>query len=329
MRGRAFVVDGEGPPLACVRAVVDERDERRRDEVTDASREHRPVLLHEIGFEPVAARFVEQHSTRAALQHHRQFPCRCGSGAEHRERTLRRGARHRFGIDLVEELETDAASGRLEAGLHPGVGDRHAVHAESGAHGVVFDEQAVGVGDEDATTGIRVRDAHLADRVALRPRRVIGTLEDLGLASLLDRLREDEDVVRAFDVAPFERDDVLLARGAPRSGGGRGGRFREPVLAQIGGVRVTGGIASDHADPGATLPARDQLLDLGVIEPSGGHPTILREHLGEVTAIPQRSVQRALEHRSFDHVVTSVRGSPSKPVESRRQAHVHQGGCLS
>ena len=130
----------------------------------------------------------------------------------------------------------------------------------------------------------------------------------------------------ALDVTPFERHEVLLTRGATRRGGSSGGGFREPVLAQVGRVRVPGGVAADHTDAGATLPARDQLLDLGVVEARRRHPTVLGEHLGEVAAVPQRSVQRALEHRSFDHVVTSVRRCPLNRVA---KPPFVRGGCLS
>ena len=111
LRRRALVVDGERAPLARVRAVVDQRDERRRDLLADSIREHRPVLLHEVGLEPVPASLVEQHAARAALQHHRQLAARRGTGAQHGERAIGRDARDLLGVDLVEVLEADAAPG--------------------------------------------------------------------------------------------------------------------------------------------------------------------------------------------------------------------------
>ena len=73
LRGRAFVVDRVRAPLARVRAVVDQRDERRRDELADVAAEHRRVLVDEVGLEPVTARLVEQHAAGAALEHDGQL----------------------------------------------------------------------------------------------------------------------------------------------------------------------------------------------------------------------------------------------------------------
>ena len=110
LRGRALVVDRVRAPLACVRAVVDQRDQRRRDELADVAAEHRRVLVDEIGFEPVTARLVEQHATRAALQHDRQLPAGRRTGAQHRERPLGRGAGDLLRVDLVEDLEPERAA---------------------------------------------------------------------------------------------------------------------------------------------------------------------------------------------------------------------------
>ena len=270
----------------------------------------------------MAARFVEQHAARTPLEHHRQLPDGRRTRPQHRERALSRDTSHFFGVDLVEELEADAATGRFHPGLHAGVGNRHAVHHEPGAHRVVLDEQAVGVGDEDAAPGVGVTDADLADRVTLAARSLVGALEHFGLASLRDGLRKDPDLVRALDVAPFERDDVRFSRcAARRSRSGRGG-LTQPVFAQIGGVRVSSGVAADDADARSALAARNQLLDLGVVEASRGHPTIFGEHLGEVATVAQCGVQRAFENCFLDHFVTSVRKSP-------RQARTGERGCLS
>ena len=63
--GVALVVDGDGAPLVGHRAVVDQRDQRRRHQLADAAREHRRALGHEVGLEAVAARLVEQHAAAA------------------------------------------------------------------------------------------------------------------------------------------------------------------------------------------------------------------------------------------------------------------------
>ena len=143
------------------------------------------------------------------------FPTGAGRAPQHRERALGGGARHLLGVDLVEELEADAAPGRFHPGLHPGVADRDAVHEEPGAHGVVLDEQAVGVGHEDAAAGVGVADADLADRVVLGPGGLVGALEHFGLAGLLDRLRQDPDVVGAVRRRAVRARRRAIDRGCP------------------------------------------------------------------------------------------------------------------
>ena len=111
LRGRAFVVDRVRAPLARVRAVVDQRDERRRDQLADAAAEHRRVLVDEVGLEPVAARLVEQHAAGAAL---RARPAASRAARAGRRsivtRAARRDARDLLGVDLVEELEAERAA---------------------------------------------------------------------------------------------------------------------------------------------------------------------------------------------------------------------------
>ena len=196
----------------------------------------------------------------------------------------------------------DRAPGRLEAGLHAGVADRDALHAEAGADAVVLDEQAVGVGDEHLPAGVGVGRAHLADRVALGPGRVVGALEHLGLAGLADRLRQLTHVVRPRHRAPFERHDPGLA-GLAAGGGRRGLRgVAEPGLGEVGGVGVAGGVTTDDADTGAALTTRREFLDLAVVEPRRRHPSVFREHLGEVATVTQRRLERALKNCLFDQV---------------------------
>ena len=63
-------------------------------------------------------------------------------------------------------------------------------------------------------------------------------------------------------------------------------------------------VAPDDPDPGAALATGDELLDLGVVEPRGGAATIFREHLGEVAAVAQRGLERALKYRFLDQVAS-------------------------
>ena len=132
--GVAFVVDRERAPLAPVRAVVDERDERRRDELADAVREHRRVLVDEIGLEPVAARLVEQHAARAALQHDRELARRRGHGSSIVSARCRGCRATSSGSISSKSSKPMRAARRLVARLHPGVADRDALHPEARAH---------------------------------------------------------------------------------------------------------------------------------------------------------------------------------------------------
>ena len=81
-RGVALVVEAERAPLAGHRAVVDERDERRGDQLADLAGVDAGALGDEVGLEAVAARLVEQHAAGAVLDDDR-----------HRARRRRAGAR--------------------------------------------------------------------------------------------------------------------------------------------------------------------------------------------------------------------------------------------
>ncbi len=69
-------------------------------------------------------------------------------------------------------------------------------------------------------------------------------------------------------------------------------------------MREAGGVTPDDADPGAALASGDELLDLAVVEPGRRDPAVLGEDLGEVAAVAQGRVERALEYRFFDQVAS-------------------------
>ena len=174
LRGCALVVDRVRAPLARQATVVDQGHQRRRDLLAHPAPEHRRVPLDEVGLEPVAARLVEEHATRAPLQHDGYLAARCGPGVQLRERPRRGDAGDLLGCVLVEVLEPDREPGRLHPGLHPGVPDRDAADHEPGPDLVVLGEQPVGVRDEDPATTVRVARGDLAHRVALGPRGLVG-----------------------------------------------------------------------------------------------------------------------------------------------------------
>jgi len=202
-------------------------------------------------------------------------------------RTLGSALRH--GGDFAEVFAEDRRTA-----------DGHAVDRESRADAVVLDEQTVGVGDEHAAPGIGVARAHLAHRAVDRPCGVVGALEHRRLAGLLDRLRQHRDLVRAAGLPTLQGHLPHATLGA--AGGGRRGlgRSQEAGLGEVGRVGETRGVSPDDADPGAAFTARDELLDLAVVEAGAGGAAVFGEHLGEVATMPKRSLERALKNRLFD-----------------------------
>ena len=156
LRGVTLVVDRERSPLVRVAAVVDQRDERRCDVLPHLTFEHRRVLEDVVGLESVAARLVEQHAARAALQHNGKAARGSRHGFEQRECALRGAAADIFRSERVEQLEAHRAPRRLVRGLHAGVTGRDAVHREACADAIVVGEETVGVGDEDASPRVGI-----------------------------------------------------------------------------------------------------------------------------------------------------------------------------
>ena len=78
--GMALVVDRECAPLAGHGAVVDERDERRGDQLTDLVGVDRGALLDVVGLEAMTARLVEEHAAGAVLDDDRHLTRRRRDG---------------------------------------------------------------------------------------------------------------------------------------------------------------------------------------------------------------------------------------------------------
>ncbi len=124
-------------------------------------------------------------------------PARRGSGGELEQRAASGLAGQVLDVVVVEELEADGAAERLVAGLHAGVaaGDGH--DREERTDLVVFGEQAVGVGDQDATASVGVAGSDLADSPTGCPRGIVGPAQQVDLAALADRLGQHLDRRRA------------------------------------------------------------------------------------------------------------------------------------
>lgn len=92
---------------------------------------------------------------------------------------------------------------------------------------------------------------------------------------------------------------------------GRLGRRPQAGLAEIGGVRETGGVALHHTDSGTAVAATGDLLGAAVIEAHRGGALVLREHLGEVGACAHRRREHSFQHVLVDHV--------GEPTDTRRE----------
>ena len=73
------------------------------------------------------------------------------------------------------------------------------------------------------------------------------------------------------------------------------GRFAQPRLGEVGGVRVARRLAAHDTHTGSARSARDQLLDPSVVEACTRAPAILGEHLGEIAPGVQGMAQGAFE----------------------------------
>ena len=86
-------------------------------------------------------------------------------------------------------------------------------------------------------------------------------------------------------LAPLEGRDAGLTFRALRRGRGGVSGVAQPGLTEVGGVGESGRLTTHDADARAALAARHEFLDLAVVEARRRGATVLREHLGEVTAV--------------------------------------------
>ena len=182
----ALVVDRQRAPLAGHRAVVDDGDERRGDELAGLARVDAGALGDVVGLEAVAAGLVEQHATGAVLDHDRHRPRRRRAGAELGDRLAGGVARELLDVDGVEDLEADRVAHRLEAGLHAGVAVGDGADPQQAADDLVVGEQAVAVGDEHPLAAVAVAGRDLHDRRAGRAGGLVDAAQQLDLVGLGD-----------------------------------------------------------------------------------------------------------------------------------------------
>ena len=101
--------------------------------------------------------------------------------------------------------------------------------------------------------------------------------------------------------------DAGTAAALARRGSGGLGRREQPGLAQVGRVGVARGLALDHPDAGAAVPAGGDLLDLAVVQVGRRRPLVLDVDLREVGTGPQTSSEHPLDDVGVDHVGHGVR----------------------
>ena len=198
----ALVVDRQRAPLPGHRAVVDDGDERRGDELARLAAVHAGALADEVGLEAVAARLVEQHAARAVLDDDGHRARRRRPGVELGHRLAGGVAGELLDVDGVEDLEPDRVAHRLEAGLHAGVAVGDGADAQQAADDLVVGEQAVAVGDEHPLAAVAVAGRHLHDRRAGGAGGVVDAAQQLDLVGLGDLVRVALDVVDAR--SPFD-----------------------------------------------------------------------------------------------------------------------------
>src|SRR5690606_1986461 len=103
-------------------------------------------------------------------------------------------------------------------------------------------------------------------------------------------------------------------------GGGRGlGGLEETGRGQVGRVGEAGGVAHDHPDPGAPIPAGGEVLDLAVVEHGVGGGSVLHEDLGQVTPGAQGGGEGALDQILVEHTTPSSRQGAGVPTPLTRR----------
>ena len=97
----AFVVHVQRAAPAADGAVVHHRAERARHLLPDAAAERRHAFAVEIGFEPMAHRFMQQHAGPSRTEHHNLLAGRRFHRVQLHDRLARRFAREILGRALV------------------------------------------------------------------------------------------------------------------------------------------------------------------------------------------------------------------------------------
>ena len=293
----AFVVDADGTPLARHGAVVDQRDERRRDEIAAATRVHGRTLRDQVGLETVTACLVEQHAAGALLDDDRHRTARCGTCLQLGDGLLGSAPCEFLDRAVIEQLEADGVAHRVVPGQQLALvvlgNDRD--HRER-TDLLVRCEHAIAVGNEDAARGVAVPARHLHDAAVGAACDLVRHHQQLDLLRLRHAGGHDHDVVHLLARCLAEVHHVLAAVTA-RCGGRCGLRgSQQTALRQVGGVRVPRGLPVDDADARAEVATAADGLDLAVIQARRHVAAVLDEDLAEAGAGGPALLQHPGQH---------------------------------
>ena len=208
---------------------------------------------------------------------------------------------------VFEQLEAAVGAERLGAGLDRAVaaGDRLGADPDAGA--VVAGEEAVGVGDGDLAAGLGVGGGELGDLGALArapARRARAAAPPCARPATSSGRRSIGSgvVCRACS----GRGSRALA--AQRRGGLVGGALEVGRVEAVD-VGEVGGVAVDHAHPGALLGAGLDRLDPRLVDRQRQPAAPFGEDLGEAAAVGERAGEHALGDVLVDQLAHARRSS--------------------
>ena len=85
------------------------------------------------------------------------------TSSQFRKRSIGGIARQLVDVVQVEHFEANCVTHTLTTGLHPCITSCDTTHRKEGTNSVVFDEQSVGVGNQNVTPVIAIAHRHLRD----------------------------------------------------------------------------------------------------------------------------------------------------------------------
>ena len=147
---------------------------------------------------------------------------------------------------------------------------------------VVLGEHTIGVGDQDAATGVAVAGRDLGD-ARPGPGGLVGegekpTLVALATSSGGIRTGAERSTLIGETATTFAPATATARRGGSSLGGGR-----QPRLGEVGGVSEARGIADDNPDASASVAPAGQFLDPTIVEYRRRGALVLDEHFGKFT----------------------------------------------